>query len=59
MEKASLPYNESRAEEANKVRGWSMKRPAAVRKSQTKRTPFTLERVSKLRTQGVRKQKKQ
>ena len=57
VETASLRYNESRAEEVSKVREFTKKRPAAARKSHTKRTPFTLERVSKLRTQGVRKRK--
>ncbi|CAE7280042.1 ABCB1 [Symbiodinium necroappetens] len=57
VQKASLPYIESRAEEVSKVREFTKKRPAAARKSHTKRTPFTLERVSKLRTQGVRKRK--
>ena len=54
MEKAALPYNESRAEEVSKVRSWNMKRPAAVKKSHFKRTVFTLKRLSKLRTQGTR-----
>ena len=57
VEKAPLPHNTSRTLEASKVREWAKKRPAAARKHHTKRTVFTLERGSKLRTQGVRKQR--
>ena len=58
VQKALLPHSDSRAVETLKVRQWTKKRPAAVQTVHRKRTVFTLARSSKLRTQGVRKQKR-
>ena len=51
--KASLPLEESRVEERRKVKQWNLKRPAAAKPHRRKRTVFTVERRSQLRTQGV------
>ena len=53
--KADLPHNDSRAEEAAKVRKWNMKRPSAAVKKRLKRTVFTVSRRTDLRTQGARR----
>ena len=55
-QKAFLPKYTSRTADVEKVRKWNLKRPAAPKKTARKRTVFTAERPSCLRSQGVRRE---